>query len=242
MNITRFDVSILIGMLLAIILMTFIIPGLGFVNADVTTDDIPEFNMTTDRFDFAGDFPGTPTEADSGYVNASDPYVGNYFKPFADFDLVMVEETANTTWEIRMDDKSGNVLANTTVSPGSEYHLADGQGNEIKGEYTSDAEKITWVYIDSGDYGGIVGQLRYLAHIFVWGFGTFITILTNTFGAIFDVVSFFIGLFHWLLVSYSSIIAAGNGFVATISLIPLILIMYEFSKFIMIVVEILWIG
>lgn len=67
MEITRFDITVLVATSTAIILMSLVFPPMGLVDAGNTTNtsEIPEFSMDADRFDIAGDFPPRPGSAGS---------------------------------------------------------------------------------------------------------------------------------------------------------------------------------
>lgn len=67
MDFGRTDIIIVVSMSLAIISMSFVFPALGLTadSDEVAENDIPEFNMSADRFDIAGEFPdqpGTPSQ------------------------------------------------------------------------------------------------------------------------------------------------------------------------------------
>lgn len=240
MDLTKYDISITVSMLIGIIILSFIFGSIGATNVNVQVNDIPELDIKTDRFDFAGEFPGTPKTQASGEVNVSDPFVSNYVNDLSDAAIVMVE-VSNETWEVRLMNEDRTIIRdNATVTPGDSYWLADGS-QEINGEYTDDGF-ITWEFISGGDYSGIVGSLRYIAEIFVWGFGTVITIFTNLFGVVFDVIQFTLGLGNWILSTYLGVVNAASGWVSLVVMVPGVLLMYELAKIIAIVVHILWIG
>ena len=60
MNFDKNDMIILVVMLIAVVSLGMTLPALGLTDADPDEDDLPEFNVTSDRFDFAGDFPTRP--------------------------------------------------------------------------------------------------------------------------------------------------------------------------------------
>lgn len=59
MNFTKFDVVILFTMSLAIVLLSFIFPAVGMADAsnETSTGEVPEFNISSSKWDIAGDFP-----------------------------------------------------------------------------------------------------------------------------------------------------------------------------------------
>ena len=65
MNFTKFDMMILITSLLAVIVMSLTFPMLGMAGEEADEDDVPSFDIDSDRFNFAGEFPenpGTPSQ------------------------------------------------------------------------------------------------------------------------------------------------------------------------------------
>ena len=64
MDLTEFDIVILITMTLAVVSMSFVFPALGMVDVNASESDLPRFTIEEDRFSFAGERPeppGTPT-------------------------------------------------------------------------------------------------------------------------------------------------------------------------------------
>lgn len=60
MNFSFRDMIILISMATTVILMTFTFTALGLADESVSENDIPEFNITSDKFDLVGQFPDNP--------------------------------------------------------------------------------------------------------------------------------------------------------------------------------------
>lgn len=57
MEFTKFDLTLLISLALFVTLASLTFPAMGLVADDVNTTDIPQFNITNERFNWAGDFP-----------------------------------------------------------------------------------------------------------------------------------------------------------------------------------------
>lgn len=68
MNVTKFDISLLFVMSLSIIIMSLTFPTLGLTGEDNETSasEVPEFNISSNRFDIAGDMPESPSTPQSG--------------------------------------------------------------------------------------------------------------------------------------------------------------------------------
>lgn len=65
MEMTKFDFGVIMSMSIAVIAMNFAFPLLGLAGDSPDENNIPEFNISSDRFDMAGEFPqrpGTPTK------------------------------------------------------------------------------------------------------------------------------------------------------------------------------------
>lgn len=98
MNFEKFDMVVLVVMAVAVVVMSFIFPAIGLADASTNESEIPEFNMSSDRFDFAGDFPdrpGTPSQGQLVYDNSEE-----------DFDR-------NQVWLSGSDTSDGTDLAGT---------------------------------------------------------------------------------------------------------------------------------
>lgn len=69
MNFSKFDVTVLVTMSLAVVVMSFLFPALGMTDDDaVNESDVPEFNMSASTFDFTGEFPQQPNTPTSGVL------------------------------------------------------------------------------------------------------------------------------------------------------------------------------
>ena len=77
MNFGKFDIILLTTCLLAVILMTLTFPMIGLAGDDVEEDDVPEFNVSADRFDFAGEFPENPGSPSEFYLHWNDQLGGD---------------------------------------------------------------------------------------------------------------------------------------------------------------------
>lgn len=69
MNFTKFDLTIIVVMSIGIISMSFVFPALGLTDESTNESDVPEFDMASDRFDFAGEMPDNPGTPSQGEFN-----------------------------------------------------------------------------------------------------------------------------------------------------------------------------
>jgi hypothetical protein len=108
MNFSKFDVSILVTMSLAVVIMSFAFPALGLTDQsdEVSENDIPEFNMSATMFDFTGDFPREPNAADSGNIQF-DQQQGNSIEGV---NVIFVDRPQNTGAAVEVQNTSTNGL------------------------------------------------------------------------------------------------------------------------------------
>lgn len=270
------DIVIAISMVTAIILMTFMFPALGLVSEDnAAQDDIPRYNVSTDRFSFAGDIPRAP----------NNPSVGELIRTEnrSDVDrraLWLDGDTSDGTELVLFNDGTiHDPIARVNVNNWD-------SGNVVTDQYTmqnvSDTAKhnnfsyeISFEFIEESDLGGsnmeiivqygieeqpsdtawysrtpLVGQAfgaaEQLAGIvgwlgsFAWWLVTWLFQGTlNMAGFIFDIASFAIGLFVWMVKTYFLILTNAPSWSAVLIMIPALLIMFEFVKFSIIAISIL---
>ena len=74
MNFGKLDFMILVGTTIALVGMSFVFPALGMVEDGDAADaqNIPEFDIEGDRFDFAGEFPRQPGTPSSDFLRWND--------------------------------------------------------------------------------------------------------------------------------------------------------------------------
>ena len=80
MDFTTRDIGILISMSLAVIMISFVFPTIGLADTGdkAAESEIPEFNISTDRFDFAGDFPDNPGTPSTGALERNEAELDVY--------------------------------------------------------------------------------------------------------------------------------------------------------------------
>jgi len=68
MEFNKFDLTLLVVMSMTIILLSFLMPAVGYADQanETAESDVPEFSMESSRFDFTGDFPDRPGSSGSG--------------------------------------------------------------------------------------------------------------------------------------------------------------------------------
>ncbi len=80
MNITKFDMFILMFTSIAVITMSFTFPALGLTGETQNESDIPEFNISKGAADFAREepeYPGAPSQGTLRYENGSESWEDN---------------------------------------------------------------------------------------------------------------------------------------------------------------------
>lgn len=112
MDITPLDITILVASTVGVILMSFTFPALGLTGEEVTQDDVPQFDIETDRFDMVGDFPTRPAGPDGGtlvqYSDAGSGQAQDWITGDAsDGEVISLLNDGNDThpqWEIYIAD------------------------------------------------------------------------------------------------------------------------------------------
>lgn len=131
MNLTKFDLTIIVVMSIATISMSFVFPALGLTDASTNESDVPEFDIGSDRFDFAGevpDNPGTPSQGE-------------------------LELQSDGSDEVRLHDNSSHQVSLSTLDPEGENLTAEvylSLYNETGG---SPEEQDTVTLSEEGDTG-----------------------------------------------------------------------------------------
>lgn len=79
MDFTKFDVVILFTMSFAIIILSFTFPAVGLADSSNETaeSDVPEFNISSSKWDIAGDFPDDPGTPAQGVLEWEESLGGN---------------------------------------------------------------------------------------------------------------------------------------------------------------------
>jgi len=73
MNVSRFDIGMLFALTVFVVLMSLTAPVFGLTTENSTNaSDIPEYNVSTDRFDNLGEFPVRPSNPSSGTLNKTE--------------------------------------------------------------------------------------------------------------------------------------------------------------------------
>lgn len=70
MEFSKFDLMVFVTMTLAVILLSFIVPATGLAadGNQTTESEVPEYDIDSSRFDFAGEFPDRPGGSGSGIL------------------------------------------------------------------------------------------------------------------------------------------------------------------------------
>ena len=158
MNFSKFDMTLLIVMALAIISMALVFPGLGLTDDDPTEDDdLPALEMESDRFDIAGEFPDRPGTPNTGHLDydVDDTQRSDQQAEFQGDEtraiVTMIDEPGGTTetgylnWEV-FDQETADLIdsEDTTFEEEGEYHILSADEWEIEVDITA--------FDDSGEY------------------------------------------------------------------------------------------
>lgn len=143
MDFTKFDMSLLVVMSLAIISMSFVMPAVGLADsggdANVSSSDIPELSVEADRFDFAGNFPdrpGTPAKGQLEY-DPDNPIESDNFRQIGggSTDLVLaLDDNPTNASEGRIefrtiDSGTGGIIYSNTTTFVEDDFVTDSNGS-----------------------------------------------------------------------------------------------------------------
>lgn len=148
MNFSKFDMVLIFSMSLAIVLMSFMFPALGMTEEGdkVNESDIPEFNISSDRWDIVGDFPedpGTPSTGriiwneSEGAESDNQRWLHGDTSLGAEHTVINFGSADNPDAEVRLtswNDDQSNFTNQTITGEGQEFTLES--VNEIGGSLT----------------------------------------------------------------------------------------------------------
>lgn len=123
-ELSKFDVTLLFTMALAVVSMSFVMPALGLSSTSTDANDIPELNVSESRFDLVGGFPEQPNTATSGtmFYNTTrqSAFSNNAF--FLDggtsggYELLLLQNSSTGDAELNLQQwSSGSVTSEQTV-------------------------------------------------------------------------------------------------------------------------------
>lgn len=282
MNITKFDITILVTTFLAISLMTFTMPALGLVGDEAQENDIPEFEIEDSRFDIIGDLPDRPDGPNQATLKYNEEKDGNsqnqvwwYGDTSDGVEVVLTndnnENVSDPAALFTLNDWRGGTLNSSTavVSDEGDYaFLSTDDGawefqvevhrfenvNEsdmtIVGQTTA-LERETndnWFFSVAGQLWSsaehMAGVGLWLVTVLLFWIITGFEIMLNALGMVYDVMVYFVGLFTWLINEYTTIATAEvlANWAKVLMLTPLVLLMGELAKLVVLIVHVIWIG
>lgn len=269
MNFGKTDFILLLTMTLAVVSMSFMFPALGLTDSSDTANasDIPQFNLTSDRFNLAGGFPeapGTPTQGTLWYVS-TDPAATSDNRIWVEGDtsdgveMFLTNDSVGTgkvqvnTWDSGSVTSSTNKTFSSTKDTftlvssegfGFRYEVEELDTNE---SYYETSYQITQRPRDTGGFvssligtaGDTAQTLVWFGTIFFWASTFIVELGLNALGLIFDVISFFILLLAWLTSTYTSVVSAATGFASVFVAIPGMILSIVLAKVVFITVNLL---
>lgn len=145
MNITKFDITIIACMSLSVVAMSFVFPALGLADTQTSENEIPELQMNSSQFDFAGDFPaapGSPSEVDLKYTESQSLNPNQVWlegDTSGGVEVVLLPPGAGDPTQILINDwNAGNasevVRINFTAAGETEYYTNESLGYELRFE------------------------------------------------------------------------------------------------------------
>lgn len=121
MNFTKWDMTIVLGMAITVIFMSFTFPALNLTGSEVNESNIPEFNMSQNTFNISGDFPEKPGVPSQGTVTYYENKSGGgeqdqaWLTGFTDDGLEhLLLKTGSPNMELRVNSwQSGTAIVDT---------------------------------------------------------------------------------------------------------------------------------
>lgn len=250
MNITKMDATILVVYAVFAVVGGFLFPAMGMGGTEQTASDVPEFNVSTSRFDFVDDLPQYPSEPSSGVLNAtSDKFddvrgtIQVELGPGSDGNRTfIVSNTSGGVWIT--DVEEGTIDDEHVFTADGEIHTLEGQGYEID-VHASDlsGDEFEFIVTESPNdsdiplIGGVLDTADAVANGVFWIGSTIVVLVlmavegaANTGGLMFDVATYFVDLGGWAVGFATGFVSGAPGYaqvVLTTSLTPLF---YVFAK------------
>lgn len=253
---TKWDTRLFVTFLLIVVLMSFTFPVLGLTGSTVNESDIPEFNITAERFNWAGEFPENPETPSKGVLNHTSSEFDNYpgtiqteiGKAQSNSDrifLVAINETA-----VHLVNASDVQAAHNYTSKGEENtHIAFGYEIDVQAK---DLQHGKFEYIiqqrpsDTAWYTGIPGAttaadlanfVAYIGVVIWWTSSTLVTSVLNIIGIILDLVIFFLNTVYFISTTYGDIVTgAPTNWASILVAMPGTLFSFMLGKMTMIVI------
>lgn len=262
-EITIQDAKILLVTALAVVSMSLVFPALGLTDESaVTASEIPEFNVTTDRFAFAGSAPELPNTPTSGTLrlNTSDVQFSK--------NVVWLSGTTETGYEMALFDNGQEAEVrlnewNGTLEGYNSVNVSEGDrailerdAYEVEIRATEDMNASGGIYeVDwelrnqpqaGGEFisripvvGGIFSAGEAIAGVVAWGFSIVYWFgqvalqgILNAGGAVLDVTGYLFGITAFVATTYTAIVTASASWAAVFVALPGIIFSIIFAKFV----------
>lgn len=251
MTFTKTDFILTLSFLTAVILLSFIAPAVGMTGDSVNSTDIPEFNVTGERFNWVEDLPEYPSEPSSGVLNHSstkfDNYRGNIQTELGTGDngnRIFIVAINNDTVHLT-DVEDSTINASVTFSANDQTKNLKAYGYDIDVHSVNITHgKYEWIAAERPDdsslplIGGALNVADSIAAGVIWigstivvGVILIVELFVNGFGVLFDVLVFVLAVLNFIFSNYLAIIAgAPSGFAAALVSIPGVGISVQFAR------------
>lgn len=256
------DTTMLVSLSIAIILISMVLPGIA---GSTNISEPPQFDVDSSRFDFAGAFPSQPKEIASESIEfnyssstTGEARYGSTLRSGEFYDVTSNTNTSYTFEWVYINDTGGEYVAGSTdISEGETKSFEiwaneeDDIGQNIFPTQTVDLslsinETSSIATFDitlyrAGDTG-FVQSIAYVGDVLLYGFGWVIEIFANTFGIIFDAITYVIDLVAWFITAYGEILSLVPSWAALVLSIPYMIVGLVLLKAVLVVIEVLWVG
>lgn len=267
-NFSKNDFKIVLTMSLFLIIISFVFPVLGFTAGSVQTADIPSFNVSENHLNFVQEppeMPSNPSEGTLTWEDGAQEFEDNRQEWIeADrFSITFFNQgsTSNPDMQVNLNEfnDTGGGFVDSSITE-NEYVLLElsnysisfenmelGENNEtatVDWEIHDQPEETSWIN-QIPLVGGLADALATIASIFSWFVSVIfhwvvvgLTAIANLFLSLFNILSFILSFFFWLLTTYADITTgAPTTYVSVFMALPGVLLSYEFAKLIILLVQ-----
>lgn len=245
MAITKNDLVITISMLVALIFVNIVIVEAELANDQIQEDEIPELNLSSNRFDLVGEKPREPLgpkqfrvafdlndTARVTQVNSTTKVSAETSPPGCSYAL---KDENNLILEDKSLDKNGSTMAltygewkvqmtlennQTCLARGTILESPGGASGFLSGFLGSTAEAIQ----------GVWSSITYFASVGLWIIAVIIETTVSVGALLFDVAAFGIGFLGWAFGTYVALTSAAGSWASLALTVPVVGLSVMFVK------------
>lgn len=244
MAISKNDLVITVSMLVALIVVNVIVVEAGLASSEVTENEIPELNLSTDSFDLVGDRPDKPSGPDQ-------------FRIRDDGTAIDRQHSLNTTHyskafnnpsdcSISINDESSILVTGTETDNGSrgfitaeEWRISYVLENNQTCQFFATIEESPsggGGFLDSFIGGsaeaiqGVWNAISYLAATAIWIIGVILEMVFSFGLLVINIAGFGIGFLSWAFGTYVALTSSAGSWASLALTVPVVGLSVMFMK------------